>query len=101
MARLIWTRRALADLDEIAEYIALDNELAARRLVDRVYRHIGQLKLFPRLGPVPPELEDSEYRQIVEPPCRIFYKIKASDVFVIHIIRFEQILRPGNMEEDE
>jgi plasmid stabilization system protein ParE len=36
MAEMIWTEPALQDLDAIADYIALDNPLAARRLVQRV-----------------------------------------------------------------
>ncbi len=42
MARwLIWTEQALHDLDAIADYIALDKPLAARRLVQDVLRHVG------------------------------------------------------------
>ncbi len=40
MAEVIWTEPALADLEAIAEYIALDNPKAAREFVQRViYRH--------------------------------------------------------------
>ena len=37
MAKLIWTEPALADLDAIADYIALDDERAAKRLVAKVF----------------------------------------------------------------
>ncbi len=40
MAELIWTEPALSDLDTIADYIALDNPDAARRFVQRVFRHV-------------------------------------------------------------
>jgi toxin ParE1/3/4 len=36
MAELIWTEPALSDLEAIADYIALDDAQAARRLVQRV-----------------------------------------------------------------
>lgn len=101
MARLIWTRRAINDLDEIAEFTALDDESAAKRLTDRVVRHAEQLKRFPKIGSVPLELDSSEYRQIVEPPCRVFYKIKGSDIYIIHVIRSERILRLSNLEDSE
>lgn len=72
MAELIWTVPALQDLDAIADYIALDNPLAARRLVQRVFQHVAQLEAYPESGSHPPELRRSShrYRQIVEPPCR-------------------------------
>ena len=37
MAKITWTDSALDDLDEIAEYIALDKISAARKLVQRVF----------------------------------------------------------------
>ena len=49
MAKIIWTEPALQDLDAIADYIALDNPEAARRLVQRVFRHIEQLENFQEL----------------------------------------------------
>ena len=34
MAEIVWTEPALADLDTIADYIAIDNPTAARRPAD-------------------------------------------------------------------
>ena len=42
MAELIWTKPALHDLDAIADYIALDNPLAARWLVQRMLQHVDR-----------------------------------------------------------
>ncbi len=36
MAKVVWTEPALQDLDEIAEYIALDKLSAAKKLVEKV-----------------------------------------------------------------
>jgi toxin ParE1/3/4 len=60
MAQIIWTEPAFTDLNEIAEYIALDKVEAARRLVEQVFKSVGQLEQFPELGRKPPELEDSK-----------------------------------------
>ena len=49
----------------------------------------------PRSGPKPPELRGWRYRQIVEPPCRIFYREDGRQVFVLHVMRAERLLRPG------
>jgi toxin ParE1/3/4 len=35
MARIIWTEPALQELDEIADYISLDNPTAAKKLGSR------------------------------------------------------------------
>ena len=101
MAEIAWTYRATADIDDIASYIALDDEEAAIHLVERIYSHVEQLSAHPKSGSVLLELPDSEYRQLVEPPCRIFYKIQGETVFIVHVMRFERILRTSRLEDQE
>lgn len=93
MAEVIWTEPALQQLDAIAEYIALDNPAAARNLVQDVFNKIGRLEPFPASGRIPPELPDSVYREVVVPPCRIFYRQEAQRVFVLFVMREERQLR--------
>lgn len=98
MARLIWTRNAISDLNEIAEYIALENPRAAKNLAKRIYSHVKQLTKHPYSGPVVPELEGLRYRQIVEGPCRVFYEVRNKTVVILHVLRSERLLRIGNLE---
>jgi plasmid stabilization system protein ParE len=93
MAEVIWTEPALSDLDAIADYIALDNPEAARTLVQNVFHHVGQLANHPQGGTKLPELKGWRYREIVEPPCRIFYREEGSHVFVPHVLRGERLRR--------
>jgi plasmid stabilization system protein ParE len=95
MAEVIWTEPALSDLDAIADYIALDNPEAAKILVQNVFRHVGHLADHPKSGSKPRELKGWRYRQIVEPPCRIFYREEGSRVYVLHVMRGERLLRPS------
>jgi len=37
MAQVIWTEPALSDLNEIADYIALDKFSAAQRLIQQIF----------------------------------------------------------------
>ncbi len=99
MAEVIWSEPALSDLDAIADYIALDNPEAARRLVQRVFHHVDQLADHPRSGSKPPELEGWRYRQIVEPPCRVFYREDSGRVFILYVMRTERLLRPELLAE--
>lgn len=93
MAEITWTEPALSDLDAIADYIALDNPEAARQLVQRVFQHIEQLADHPKSGSKPPELRGWRYRQVVEPPCRILYRLDGNDVYILYVMRAEQLLR--------
>ena len=93
MVALIWTEPALSDLTAIADYIALDDPGAARVLVQRIFRHLEQLKVHPESGSRPRELRKLPYRQIVEPPCRVFYRYDGKRVFILHVLRGEQLFR--------
>ena len=93
MAEIIWTEPALEELNAIAEYIALDNPSAAKRLVADIFDKTNRLLDFPRSGRIPPELPNSVYREILVPPCRIFYREERPRVLVIYVMREERQLR--------
>lgn len=93
MARLRWSEPALLDLEEIAEYIALNNPQAASRYVRSVFDAVERLKRYPSSGKRPAELPETPYRELVVPPCRIFYRAEAQTVFILHVMRSERLLR--------
>lgn len=94
MARVIWTEPALQELDEIADYISLDNPRAAKKLVQTAFERIEHLVTHPKSGKKVGELTPSIYREIVLPPCRIFYRLENEILYIIHVIREEQLLHP-------
>ena len=96
MAEVIWTASALNDLDAIAEFIALDNPDAASELVRRVFAHVELLIAHPELGSHIRELpRNSRFRQLVETPCRIFYRFdrRAQRVYTLGVIRGEKLFQ--------
>jgi len=99
MARLIWTEPALSDLDEIAEYIALENPLAARSLVQGVLSTVERLGRHPGSGKIPDELEGTRYREVVSGPCRIFYRHSKGEVLILYVMRSERELRNFLLED--
>jgi toxin ParE1/3/4 len=95
MARVIWTEPALQELDEIGDYISLDDPLSAIRLVRKAFKRVEQLHHHPKSGKTVEELEGSVYRELVLSPCRIFYREEGGIVYIIYIIPEEQLLHPG------
>lgn len=93
MAEVIWTEPALQQLDAIADYISLDNPVAVGRLVQEVFDKTERLEDFPQSGRIPPELPDSVYREVVVPPCRIFYREDEAWVLILYVMREERQLR--------
>lgn len=98
MAEVIWTEPALADLDAIADYIAVESRTAASALVQRIFARVDQLVAHPESGSRPREFSRStRYRQLVEPPCRILYRYDGQRVFILHVMRSERVLRASRL----
>lgn len=99
MARIIWTEPALHDLDEIADFISLDKPAAASWFVQRVFERIEQLASHPKSGAVPAELKGTQYRQLVVPPVRIFYRAQNDMVYIGNVMRGERFFRSDDLLE--
>ena len=93
MAEIVWTEPALGDLEAIADFIAIEDAGAAAALVQRVVAHVEHLAAHPDSGSRPQELKRSRYRQLVEPPCRVFYRHDGGYVYILYVMRTERLLR--------
>lgn len=93
MAEIVWTEPALNDLDNIAEYIAVFNLVAAKKLVKEVFAKADMLEEHPKSGKSVSELPSLNYRELYVKPCRIFYKFEDNKAFILHVMRQEQELR--------
>ena len=99
MVEVIWAEPALSDLNSIAEYIALDKPIAARKFVQKVFDEVELLDSFPNMGKVPRELpKTTSYRELVIKPCRIFYRPTQGKIYIVHVMRCEQLLRIKKLE---
>ena len=99
MARLIWTEPAIADLEAIADYIALDKPDAATRYVQQVFAAVERLARFPKSGVRVPEIPHLPYRQVVVKPCRVFYRLEGADILILFVMRGEQRLPEIDLTE--
>ncbi|PCI76238.1 MAG: plasmid stabilization protein [SAR86 cluster bacterium] len=93
MAEIVWTESALHDLNEIAEYIALDKLNAAQLLVRSVFERVDLLSYSPNSGRKVLELTPSKYKEVIVGPCRIFYRFTEGSVYILHVMRVERELR--------
>lgn len=88
---VIWTEPALADLDRVTDYIALDKPDAAKRLIHTVFESVKRLAFFPKSGSCPKELRGITYRHLVIPPLRIFYRLQSNQIFIIYVMQGERL----------
>ena len=93
MAEIIWTNSAIYDLNEIAEYVALSNPVAAAELVNDVLAKVERLERFPKSGKTLLEIPELNYREVVASPCRVLYRLDKTSVYIVHVFRNERDLR--------
>lgn len=93
MVQVIWIEPALQDLNESAEYIAIDKIEAANKLVQKIFSSTDRLEQFPQSERKPPELNNSRYLEIIINPCRLFYRIEKEKNYILYIMRIERKLR--------
>ena len=90
MAEVIWTETALQTLDEIADYIALDNYEAACRLVQKVFDKVDLLEESPTIGTITRELRGTPYRRLVIKPVYVYYRTEGKKVVIVFVDRNER-----------
>ncbi|NUQ94696.1 MAG: type II toxin-antitoxin system RelE/ParE family toxin [Gemmatimonadaceae bacterium] len=90
---LRWTVHAVNQLAALAEYISLDSPLYAEQTVERIVARLDQARVQPHSGRVVPEFLREDLRELVEPPYRIVYRIRADAVEVLAIVHGRQDVR--------
>lgn len=87
---ITWTRTAVHDLDEILEYIAAERGIDQALRVYETLRHsIASLAKTPRRCRQVPEFHDIglfEYREIIERPYRLVFRIADRKVVILAIL---------------
>jgi toxin ParE1/3/4 len=96
VAKVIWSEPALAQLESIIDFIALDKPEAARAVAARVFAATDQLESFILLGRPIQEFAHKNYRQVWIKACWIYYRIDERSVYVLHVRCAE---KPLNVED--
>jgi len=86
---VLWTETAARDLEEIFSYIARDSPINARRVLTKLRTRAEGLTTLPHRGRVVPELRDlslESWREILERPYRLIYRISESTVLIMAVL---------------
>ena len=92
MVELIWSPRAINDLEEICRYIERDSEHYARLLAQRVLALVEAIAQFPRAGRIVPEYRREDLRERIFQNYRIVYRIKPDAVEIVAIVHAARLL---------
>ena len=87
--KVIWTKPALNDLDEIISYIAYNSIDNAIKQYERIRETAKEITAFPKQGRIIPELKNEniiKFREIIVNPWRIMYRIDDDRILILAII---------------
>ncbi len=90
--KISWSPLAVEGLENIYEYIAIDNYSEAQKMVDRIFKKVETLSKNPGRGRIVPEANREEIREVFESEYRIIYRIESKKVFILTIRNFKQLL---------
>ena len=97
--KLIWTETALADLDRIGGYISQDDQRAATRFVERLWKRAIVLKKHPRIGRIAPEIGNENIRELIEGNYRVIYRADPGAVYILTVFEGHRLF-PSEVDHD-
>jgi toxin ParE1/3/4 len=81
---LVWSTRALTELDEIITYIRSQDPVTAQRVAARIDERVGSLLLHPRLGR-PGRVSGT--RELIVVPFIVAYEVTDDLIVVLAVLR--------------
>jgi len=75
MAEVIWTIKAVEQVEQIGSFVEKDSPFQARRVVQLILKETRKLKEHPRVGKMMPEVQEDRYRELRVFSYRVLYKI--------------------------
>jgi plasmid stabilization system protein ParE len=96
--KISWSPLAVEKLENIYEYIALDDRTAAQKMINRIFKKAETLSKNPERGRKVPETNREEIREVFEGEYRIIYRIESKKVFILTIRNFKQLLPDKDTE---
>ncbi len=87
--KVLWTRNATLDLEELIEYISEDNQSSALKIFLEIKAKCDKLSRQPEKCRVLPELREIgvlNYRELIVGNYRIFYKLEDKTIYIISVV---------------
>jgi toxin ParE1/3/4 len=96
--RVIWSPKALDDVDAIAAYIFRDSASFAATVVQKILDSSYKLSKRPLSGSIVPEFNDESIRELSAHTYRIIYRIQGETVTIAAVIHGKRLLAKLEMD---
>lgn len=85
MVKVVWTKRSLTDLDDIAEYIAKDSPKYAKITLEKIIKEVVRIEQNAYIGRIVPETKIKNIRELIKGNYRIIYNINVAKVEILTV----------------
>ncbi|MDX2188804.1 MAG: type II toxin-antitoxin system RelE/ParE family toxin [Bacteroidota bacterium] len=93
MVKIIWTQRALFDLEDIGEYISKDSTKYAKLTLEKLLNTADLISNNPFFGRKVPETNDENIREVIKGNYRVIYQIKNENtVYILTVYHTARLL---------
>ncbi len=90
--RVVWSARAIADVNAIVAYIATNSPSYARTVARKILAATRSLPDFPLSGRIVPEVQDESLREVFAYSYRIIYRVREDEIRVTAVIHGKRML---------
>jgi toxin ParE1/3/4 len=90
--QVVWSPKAIEDVEEIASYIAKDSVAYAAAVVRKILDTTGNLSNFPLSGRIVPELGDPAIREKLVYSYRVIYRVEVEIITIAAVIHGKRLL---------
>ena len=99
MAKIVWSSRALTDLEDIGDYISKDSIKYAKHTLTKILNSATIISTNPLLGRIVPEANDKNIREIFCGNYRVIYQIAENDfISVLTVFHTSRLLTYKNIK---
>ncbi len=92
MTPLIWTRRAIEDVQSIRQFIAQDSPHYAELVRQQLIAAVERLPTFPQSGRVVPEANNPAIREVIQGSYRIVYRLIHGEIHILTVHHAARLL---------
>lgn len=98
--KIVWSPLAIERAYDAAAYIARDKPEAALRWLDGLFAATDRLEHFPESGRVVPEINRSEFRELIyRRAYRVIYRIEKRQVSILTVRNCAQEFDRGELDQ--
>ena len=97
--KILWSPLALSRLQNIVEYISLDNKEIARKWAIRIFDSVKILEQTPDLGRIVPEMNQKDIRELIINNYRIIYRVEHKQISILTVRHGKQLLPEEELSE--